>query len=75
MMKKFKKINLINSNLGYNFLSISSLDEGVEDTGTSKDISLAFTLKNHKKQDTTHYNEHKKRIRQRRRKRNKQEII
>ena len=54
-MKNANKINLNNSNLDYNTMNISSLDEGVEDT--SRVIS---TSRKHKKQETTHFNEHKK---------------
>ena len=57
-MKNANKINLNNSNLDYNTMNISSLDEGVPDT--SKIISLASTSRKHKKQETTHFNEHKK---------------
>ena len=54
-MKNANKLNLNNSNLDYNTMNISSLDEGVEDT--SRVIS---TSRKHKKQETTHFNEHKK---------------
>ena len=54
-MKNANKINLNNSNLDYNTMNISSLDEGVTDT--SRVIS---TSRKHKKQETTHFNEHKK---------------
>jgi hypothetical protein len=54
-MENANKINLNNSNLDYNTMNISSLDEGVADT--SRVIS---TSRKHKKQETTHFNEHKK---------------
>ena len=69
-MKNANKINLNNSNLDYNTMNISSLDEGVEDTS-----NVISTSRKHKKQETTHFNEHKKGISQRRRKKRKQEII
>ena len=53
-MKNANKINLNNSNLDYNTMNISALDEGIENTAT---ISIS---RKHKKQDTTHFNEHKK---------------
>jgi hypothetical protein len=53
-MENANKINLNNSNLDYNTMNISALDEGIENTAT---IS---TSRKHKKQDTTHFNEHKK---------------
>ena len=55
MIKNANKLNLNNSNLDYNTMNISSLDEGVADT--SRVIS---TSRKHKKQDTTHFNEYKK---------------
>jgi hypothetical protein len=57
-MTNANKLNLNNSNLDYNTMNISSLDEGVPDT--SRAISLASTLRNHKKQETTRFNKHKK---------------
>ena len=53
-MENANKINLNNSNLDYNTMNISALDEGIENTAT---ISIS---RKHKKQDTTHFNEHKK---------------
>ena len=53
-MKNANKLNLNNSNLDYNTMNISSLDEGVENTAT------ITTSRKHKKQETTHFNEHKK---------------
>ena len=53
-MKNANKLNLNNSNLDYNTMNISSLDEGVPDT------RVISTSRKHKKQDTTHFNEHKK---------------
>jgi hypothetical protein len=53
-MKNANKLNLNNSNLDYNNMNISSLDEGVADT------RVISTSRKHRKQDTTHFNEHQK---------------
>ncbi len=53
-MKNANKLHLINSNLDYNDMNISLLDEGVE---ASRVIT---TSRKHKKQETTHFNENKK---------------
>ena len=54
-MKNANKINLNNSNLEYNTMNISALDEGIPETSR-----VITTSRKHKKQDTTHFNEHKK---------------
>jgi hypothetical protein len=54
MKKNYEKLNLINSNLEYNTMNISPLDEGIENT------PLITTARRHKKQETTHFNEYKK---------------
>ena len=54
MIKNANKINLNNFNLEHNTMNISALDEGIENTAT---ISIS---RKHKKQETTHFNEHKK---------------
>ena len=53
-MKNANKINLNNFNLEHNTMNISALDEGIENT------PLITTARKHKKQETTHFNEHKK---------------
>ena len=57
------------SNLDYNTMNISELDEGIEST------PMITTSRKHKKQETTHFNEYKKLINQQKKKRRKQEII
>ena len=52
MIKNENKINLDNFNLEYNTMNISALDEGIENTATNT------TSRKHKRQDTTHFNEH-----------------
>ncbi len=47
MTKNAKQLNLMHSNLEYNSMNISRLGEGIENT-------------QHKKQETTPFNEHKK---------------
>jgi len=54
MIKNENKINLNNFNLEHNTMNISALDEGIENT------AIIGTSRKHKKQDTTHFNEHKK---------------
>ena len=70
MIKNANKLNLNNSNLEYNTMNISSLDEGVTDT--SRVISTSRKHISKKQRISMNI---KKGISQRRRKRRKQEII
>ena len=54
-MKNANKINLNNSNLEYNTMNISALDEGVPETSR-----VITTSRKHKKQETTYFNEYRK---------------
>ena len=58
MIKNANISNLINANLDYNTMNISPLDEGVEST------PIISKSRKHKKQETPHFDEHKKGISQ-----------